>query len=132
MPRTIEGLVEAHELATERRARGQNPWEGELTFMHVLAPLAERFNAGDITLTSQKLLEAFHAAAKEVRAKVPQAQGKYFNGDDEELENFVLTLEEWTVSHLENCSDILDEFDDALDRLYDWANRNRWWISPGI
>lgn len=132
MPRTVEGIVESFQLSTQRRAKGLHPWVGELRFMDTLLPLSERFNEGDITLTAQELLDAFHAAAKEVRAKVPEAQRKYFKGEDDDLENFVLTLEEWTLSHIENCADILDEFDEALDRLFDWADRNRWWISPGF
>lgn len=128
MPRTIEGIVEAHQLATARRAKGLSPWKGELTFMRTLSPLCDRFENGDGTLTAQQLLDGFHAAAKEVRSKVPEAQGPYFKGEDDDLEYFVLTLEELTLASLEAHEDILEEVNEALDRLYDWSDRNRWWV----
>jgi hypothetical protein len=130
MPRTVEGIVEAHELAQARRRQRRPAWDGELTFMSRLAPLSKRMEEGDTTLTAQELLDAFHATAKEVRDKVPQAQGKMFASGDDDLEYFVLTLEEWTLDFIESCPDIFDEFDTALDRLYDWCDRNRWWIKP--
>lgn len=130
MPRTVEGIVEAHQIAQERRARGLNSWKGQLSFMTTLGPLAERFDAGDETLTAQEMLDGLHAAAKEIRAKVPEAQGKYFEFEHQDLENFVLTLEELTLARLEAHEDIIEEVNDALDRLYDWCDRNRWWIVP--
>lgn len=130
MPEFVEDRVRNHIAAQERRAQGRSPWDGELTFKIQLDALAERFEAGDGTLTSQELLDGFHAAAKEVRAKVPQAQGKYFKGEDDDLEFFVLTLEEMTLPYLEAHADILEEVNEALDRMYDWCDRNRWWIKP--
>jgi len=130
MPRTVEGIVEAHQLARDRIRRGLPSWNGKLMFMPALGKLSDRMEEGDTTLTAEELLEGFHAAAKEVRAKVPQAQGKYFEGVDDDLENFVLTMEEMTVSFIENHPDIFEEFNEALDRLYDWCDRNRWWIAP--
>lgn len=130
MPRTVEGIVEAHQLAAERRRRGQPVWDGQLLFMETLEPLGERLEEGDTTLTAQELLDGFHAAAKEVREKVPQAKEKFFTMKDDDLEYFVVTIEEWTLSFVESCPDILAEFNIALDRLYDWCDTNRWWIKP--
>lgn len=130
MPRTVEGIVESHQLAQQRRRAGRPVWDGELTFMATLEPLGERLDEGDTTLTAQMLLDGFHAAAKEVREKIPQAKEKFFAAEDEDLEYFVCTLEEWTVSFIESCPDILEEFNIALDRLYDWCDKNRWWIVP--
>lgn len=130
MPRTVEGIVEAHQIARDRTRRGLPSWNGKLSFMPALGKLSERMEEGDDTLTAQELLDGFHAAAKEVRAKVPQAQGKYFESVDDDLENFVLTLEEMTLSFIENHPDIFEEFNEALDRLYDWCDRYRWWIEP--
>jgi len=128
MPRTVEGIVESFQLAEERRHQRKPVWDGKLSFLKQLGPLAERMDAGDTTVTAQMLLEAFHAAAKEVREKVPQAKGAFFPMADEDLEYFVVSLEEWTVEFIEACPDILEEFNNALDRLYDWCDRNRWWI----
>lgn len=130
MPRTVEGIVEAHQLATARRAKGLSPWKGELSFMGTLTPLCDRFEEGDEKLTAQELLNGFHSAAKEVRSKVPEAQAAYFKSEDEDLEYFVLTLEDLTLASLEAHEDILEEVNIALDRLYDWCDRNRWWVHP--
>lgn len=118
MPRFVEDIVNGF---------GKR-WKGELNFAP-LTELSKRYYAGDTTLTAQILLEAFHAAAQEVRAKVPEAHPDHmFEMKDEDLENFVLTLEEWTVAYIENSDDIFNEFDEALERLYDWADANRWSI----
>lgn len=130
MARSVEGIVEAHQLSRSRTRAGRPSWEGSLTFMKELGKVGERHHEGDITLTAAVVLDAFHAAAKEVRAKVPQAQGKFFESNDDDLEAFVLTLEEWNISFIEGCADIFDEFDEVLDRMYDWCDRNRWWVEP--
>lgn len=131
MPRTIEGLVECHRMASQRTARGLSPWKGNLEFLSTLAPLVARFESGDISLKPAEFLAGFHAAAKEVRAKVPQANDKFESMDDEDLHWFVQTIEGWTVEYLQSASDIMEEFNEALDRLYDWCDANRWWIAPG-
>lgn len=119
MTQFVEDILAARHLAPQRKKR-------ELNFK-ALGELAKRFNAGDPSLTPQLLLESFQAAAQEVRSKVPQAHpGCIFELKDDDLENFVLTLEEWTVSFIEKCPDIFDEFDEALERLYDWADANGW------
>jgi hypothetical protein len=119
MPRFVEDIVNARQKAGERRKQ-------ELDFQP-LGELAKRFYAKDASLTAQILLEGFHAAAQEVRSKVPQARpGCIFEMVDDDLENFVLSLEEWTVTSVEKCPDIFDEFDEALERLYDWADANGW------
>jgi hypothetical protein len=119
MTQFVEDILAARQLAPQRKKR-------ELNFKP-LGEMAKRFNAGDETLTAQLLLEGFQAAAQEVRTKVPQARpGCIFELKDDDLENFVLTLEEWTISFIEKCPDIFDEFDEALERLYDWADANGW------
>lgn len=130
MPRTIEGLVQCHQIARERARSGKPSWEGKLLFMSALAAMVERFEDGDDTLTPQMMLDGFQEATKEIRAKVPQAQGDIVSIDDQDLESFVLTIEQWTVSHIEASPDILEEFNEQLDRLYDWADVNRWRIAP--
>lgn len=130
MPRTVEGIVESFQAAEARRNAGRLAWDGTLSFMETLGALAKRYHSGDTTLTAQTLLDAFHGAAKEVRSKVPEAKGPLFEGVDEELERFVLTLEEWTLTSMEASADIFDDFDDVLDGMYEWCNRARWWVSP--
>jgi hypothetical protein len=130
MPQTVELKVLAHELAEDRVKRGLPRWKGTLTFLTSIGQLVKRHEEGDPTLTAQMMLDGFHAAAKEVREKVPEAKGDIIHMKDDDLEAFLLTLEEWTLSFIENCPDIIDEFDDVLDRLYDWCDVNRWWIEP--
>lgn len=118
---------------------GQNPqaprrrqagWVGKLMFMTELNELANRHHVGDETLTAQMMLDGFHAAAKEIREKVPQAKEDFFFSVDEDLEYFVLTLEEMDHAFIENCPDIFDVFDNALSRLYDWCDKYKWWVEP--
>ncbi len=130
MPRTIEGIVQAHQISRERVRQGKPSWNATLHFMKALHDLHERHDEGDDSLTAQMLLDGFQAAAKEIRAKVPQAQQPTFEMDDEDLENFVLTMEEFTLESLQNAEDVFDDFNEALDRLYDWCDINRWWIAP--
>jgi hypothetical protein len=130
MPRTVEGIVQAHQISQDRIRAGKPSWESTLGFMKVLGALSKRYSEGDTTLTAQILLEGFQAAAKEIRAKVPQAQQPTFESGDEDLEDFVSTLEEWTVASIESAPEIFEEFDEILDRLYDWCDVNRWWITP--
>lgn len=130
MPRTVEGIVECHQLARDRARQGKPSWEGTLNFMALLSPLCERHDEGDDTLTAQMMLDGLQAAAKEIRAKVPQAQVQHMVSADEDLEYFLQTMEDWTVAAIENCEDILAELNIALGRLYDWCDVNRWWIAP--
>lgn len=121
MPHFVEDLLNARLKASSRQKQ-------ELNFQR-LGELAKRFYAKDDSLTAAILLEAFQAAAQEVRSKVPQARtGCVFEMKDDDLEHFVLSLEEWTVPFVEKCPDIFDEFDEALERLYDWADANGWSI----
>ncbi|MCC5612547.1 hypothetical protein LC612_39100 [Nostoc sp. CHAB 5834] len=117
-------------MASQRAARGLSPWKGNLEFMSLLAPLVTRFESGDTSLKPEELLAGFHAAAKEVRAKIRQANDKFESMEDEDLHWFVQTVEDWTVEYLQGSPDIIGEFNDALDRLYDWCDANRWWIAP--
>lgn len=128
MPRTVENLVRNHQLAIRRVRQGKPSWEGELEFMTVLTPLAHRHQGGDPSLTARELLEAFHATAKEVREKVTQAKGDFFNTEDEDLEFFVCELESWTLEFVESHPNIWDAFDEGLARLYDWCDEHRWWV----
>lgn len=98
--------------------------------MTQLSALAERHEEGDETLTAQMMLDGFQAAAKEIRAKVPQAQVEHMASADEDLEYFLQTMEEFTVESIEAHPDILEESNAVLDRLYDWCDVNRWWIAP--
>lgn len=131
MPRTIEGIVQCHQLARDRRRQGLPSWAGTLNFMAQLDALATRHDDGDETLTAQQMLDGFHAAAKEVRTKVPEAKGTDFSLDNADLEHFVVSLEEWNLAFIENCPDILAAFNELLDPFYDWCDQNRWWIAPG-
>lgn len=131
MPQTIEGLVKCHELARSRTRRGQPSWAGTLGFMAQLDALATRHDDGDDTLTAQQMLDGFHAAAKEVREKIPEAKGSDFTLDNADLEHFVVSLEQWDLAFVENCPDILQAFDDLLDPFYDWCDMNRWFLTPG-
>lgn len=131
MPQFVEDIVACHIEATQRDREGRPRWDGQLEFMSVIRPLAERLGKGDDTLTAQELLDGFRAVAKEIRDKVPQAQSKFFEAGDDDLEHFVLTLEqEWSLNYIEMAEEIFDEFDELLERLYDWGDRNRWFIKP--
>lgn len=129
MPRTVEGIVESHQIARDRRARGLPSWKGQLHFLATVNPLLKRYLDGDTTLKPQELLDAFHAAAKEVRSKVPEAKEAFIPMEHEDLEFFVCELENWTLVDMEQA-DLVDEFNNALDRLCDWCDRYRWWIKP--
>ncbi len=129
MPRTIEGIVEAHQIARDRVRQGKPSWNATLHFMAALGVLHERHEKGDDTLTAQMMLDGFQAAAKEIRAKIPQAQQPTFEMADEDLENFVFTMEEFTLESIESSPDIFADFNEALDRLYDWCDVNRYWIA---
>lgn len=127
MPRTVEGIVEAHRLASRRVAKGLHPWKGTLMFMHTLKPLAASYESGG-DVTAQQMLDGFKAAVAEVRLKVPEASLKVMPMEHEDLDWFIQELDGWDLAYVESSQDILDEFNEILDRFYDWCNTYRWWI----
>lgn len=129
MPRTVDSIVACHVRADALRRAGKPVWNGTLMFQHRLTPLLVAYRDGT-DLKPQELLDAFHAAAKEVRERIPQAKGDIVSIDDEDLEAFVLELEGFTLKKLEESPDILDEYETVLDRMFDWCDANRWFIDP--
>jgi len=81
-------------------------------------------------VTAQQMLDGFKAALAEVRSKVPEASEKFLPMEHEDLEWFIQELDGWDLAYMEKCPDIIEEFNEVLDRFYDWCNTNRWWIAP--
>lgn len=126
----VEILVQAHTIARRRIRRGQSPWEGKLNFLPKLTAILERLNEGDDTLTAQMVLDTIHAAAKEVRLKVPQAQSPITDSANEGLEYFLDVFEGFTLERVDACPCLDDALEPAMAHLYDWADIHRWWITP--
>lgn len=129
MPRTVDSIVEAHQIAQKRRSRGLPTWSGTLTFLPELTRLVEAMQADCSLDSAHALLEGLKGAAAEVRQKVPEASLPLQPLEHEDLYFFVEELEAFTLESMQE-DDILDEVDNALDRLYDWCDRHRWWIQP--
>lgn len=130
MPRCVENIVRCHQLATDRVRKGQHPWEGSFDFLVKLKPLAVRHEEGDETVTAQMMADGFAQALAEVQSKVPKAKDyARLSMDDADLAHFVEALASFTVEYIEKASDIIAEFNDELERFYDWCDENRWFIN---
>ena len=103
MPRTVDHIVETHQLAAARVAAGLPVW-------------AERINLRDVfhndNMTFVERRDAIVAAIRVTRW--------YRNVDEDD----------WLREIVENlaCADDADEFDGWWDELYDQADIDRVWI----
>lgn len=113
MPRTIESIVENHQVAQERRKAGKPVWDRRLHIKHLL-------NDDDSDENAQ---EVGRQIAAILRTSSWLKADKENHGErlgDPEVQ---MAMEEF-----EDIADI-DHFNAVLDNLYDLADADRVWIA---
>lgn len=126
MPRTIESIVNNHKATTALRAAGKPIWNRTIDIKTFLHENQDNFTPSHIVYISTRLAEIF-------RARLPDS---VFDIQDDDYDfDFVDTIEqmeECTLDSLaidkENGIEAVNMFNDWLDSIYDWADRNRVWL----
>lgn len=104
MPRTVDHIVETHQLAQQRRAAGRPVWDRRVS-------LADVFHNEDMT---------FEARRDAIVARIRASAWFKSYGSGDELHLF--------VEELADAADG-DEFDGPWDCIYDIADIDRVWIA---
>jgi hypothetical protein len=101
MPRTLDGIVAAHTVASERRKSGRPVWDGKI--------VANRDESRDFEWNRDEFVKALEVSAWFKR----QSEG-------DELREL------W--DEIKDAEDV-DHFDFCLDAIYDLADEERIWIT---
>jgi hypothetical protein len=121
MPRTLESIVDNHRVAAARRAAGKPVWEKRVDIKSII----DR----DIDNTSE---ENAAAVANEIARLLRSKLGDYLEGEklDFELLEIVEGMEALRPdSYADDPSfTALEDLNNMLDGLYDWADTNRVWM----
>lgn len=116
MPRTIEGIVEAHRTARELRQQGKPVWSAEIKIKDLL---------GDNDSDERSIVVAKEIAAR-FRKGLPDATFDVRSDDyDDEITSIIEDLEIFHDGMGVDNSEVLNE---RLDEIYDWADVKRVWI----
>lgn len=122
MPLTIEHIAEVHRLASKRRAEGKPVWDMTLSIQHLLN---DDSNDEMAAITANKIAAA-------IRATVPPEwlDGCHDNWD-EKLDEIVIGMEALKPDSYDDDPDFspLEDLNNMLDELYDWADLKRVWIA---
>ncbi|GGN39158.1 hypothetical protein FHR83_006779 [Actinoplanes campanulatus] len=105
MPRTIDSMLAAHRVATERRNNGQPVWDETVD-------LADLFHNTDLSQA-----ERYARIADRIKRS-----RWYQNRDADGFDEFGEAVENLAVASGP------DEFDGWFDEIYDQADRDRVWI----
>ena len=123
MPRTINSIVESHQLARERRDSGKPIWNKTIRLYR----------------PKSKSVEDFMAAANEYEKILKKALPAHLLDDshddfDEDLDIILFNFREISkYTSLEKAEkelnpDIEKYIIETVDALYDWADQKRYWI----
>lgn len=119
MPRTIEGIVQAHRDARALRAAGKPIWSNTIQ-------IKDLFTDED---TPEALAGVATGVAARIRAALPAATFDVTGDDyDHTMDEIVDDLESWTVDGMAAASDAQEMLNGRLEEIYDWADANRVWI----
>lgn len=113
MPRTIEGILDSHHAATERRAAGKRIWDHKLRIKHLL-------NQDSSPEAAQKTGEAI---SKEIAAS------SWFKADEKENGERIGGGEVAQIADEIKDVEDRDHLNAVLDALYDLADADRVFIS---
>lgn len=126
MPRTVEGIVECHKAATERRAQGRPVWNHHIE-------IKKLFSKDDYP-TNQAMHDTSKGILEVLRNKFkgrlePADMGSFDMDLDDVVQYFQEIVDTAPKRGLEKRdSETLEALNEALDMLYDWADRARVWV----
>jgi len=128
MPRTIEHIAATYQIAAERREAGKDIWDRTVNIKDTLSahPIADMDEFDSLELTASRI-------AAVLRASLPSY---YFDVQHEEFDftfnEAVESLEDMRAEYMRRDKkdgfDPVEEFNDCLEAIYDWADINRVWL----
>lgn len=123
MPRTIESIIDCHRAATALKADGKSPWPHRAAVRPLLA-------SREANLTPAELVETARGIAKLLRSSLPASWMDMTSQDwDRDLEELLEHFEQCTAADFDEADEEpADLFDERLEELFDWADKNRVWL----
>lgn len=112
MPRTIEGIVENHQAATERRKAGKPVWDRKLHIKHLLSEDTSTENAKKVGNEIAQVLRGSSWLKADEKESAERMGGSEVAQVAEEFEDI----------------EDLEHFNAVMDRLYDLADADRVWV----
>lgn len=108
-PRDLNHLVEAHRIAMERRAARLPMWRWGVRIKHLLS-------GGDSDEIAQNIAPKIAARLRRALPGLVDVESEEF---DDDLDSICYDLDDVKT---------VNDLNDALERLYDWADINRLWL----
>lgn len=124
MTRTIEGIVESHRLASERRAAGKPIWDRTINIKPILKEDPDNN-------TKEHAASVANRIGALLRSHVPAGWLDYNNDDyDDDLIDIVEGMEALKPDSYDGEADYSPQEDlhNMLCGLYDWADKHRVWL----
>ena len=129
MPRTAEHIVACHELAEGLRRQGRRIWNATFDFKGILP---EGHESMPTDLTGTQCIELGRRYAQVIRNHPYVKRHGFLDVQreeyDSELDLLVENFECVSANPQEGETE-LDDLNDHLDALYDWADMNRVWVT---
>lgn len=125
MTRTIEGIVENHRVAAERRAAGKKIWDFTISIKSILHE--DQSNESD-----EHAASVANRIGAVIRTSLPAAWLDWESDKTEEaLLEIVEGLEALRPDSYKDVEDFspLEDLNGMLAGLYDWADAKRVWIN---
>lgn len=125
MPRTLESIVRNHEVAVQRRAAGKPIWDRQLKIKHFLQENPDKTSDERAAWVANRIAET-------IKLSVPAA---WLDVTDEatdwELLEVVDGMADLRPDSYDDDDDFspLEDLNNMLDELYDWADSKRVWIA---
>ncbi len=123
MSRSLDGLLSSHQLAEQRRAAGKPIWDRRLRLKDLLA------DSPDAT-SDERAAWVANCIAERLRRQLPAAWLETGEEMDFELLEVVDGMEALLPTSYDDDEDfsVLEDLNNMLGQLYDWADRRRVWI----
>lgn len=123
MPRTIESIMTAHRSAGRQRLLGRPIWEKTINIKSILYQYKNDTSEDITALVANKIAALF-------RSEVPSWLDWSSDSLDEDLTILIEEMDGLRAdSHADDPSfTVLDDLNNMLDQLYDWADVKRVWL----
>lgn len=124
MPRTIESIVENHRVAAERRASGKPVWDTTIDIKSIL-------HEDQSNTSNEHAAKVANRIGALLRGRVPAAWLEHGSDRvDFTLLEIVEGMEALKPDSYEGETDFtpLDDLNNMIDQLYDWADGKRIWL----
>lgn len=124
MHRNLDNIVESHRLATERRRAGKHIWDRTIDIKEILRRDPRNKTEAHAAAVANEI-------GNLVRSKVPS---EWLDWNSEELdEELAIIVDGMDALRADSYADdphfsALQDFNEMLAGLYDWANLKRIWL----